>query len=290
MRIALDALKGHSLNVERYGSGARSIIAIHGFMGSAATWNSFIEAAGNEYSIICPELPGHGKSDSPEDPKLYDMKHTVQAMAEIADRMNVSKAHWLGYSLGGRIAIAMAVSLKGRALSLTVESASAGIESLQERKERVVSDEALADKMEKGSIQEFVNYWESQPVFGSQARLPREIQEKLHAERLDNNVRGLANSLRGIGLGAQPPLHKKLSELDFPCLFVAGEEDIKFSNLASRMQNSMPRSQLFLCPKSGHNVHVEQPEMFNRAVMRFLMMSDCFQGNPQTPPGSQPSR
>lgn len=290
MRIALDALKGHSLNVERSGSGPNTIIAIHGFTGSAAMWDGFVEAAGNDYSVIRPELQGHGKSDAPGDPKLYDMKHTVLALAEIADRMDVKQAHWLGYSLGGRVALSAAVSLKERVISLSTESASAGIDDLAERKARKESDDALADKIEKESIQEFVDYWESRPIFGSQTRLPRESKAVLRAERLTNTTKGLANSLRGIGAGAQIPLYKKLPGLEFPCLFIAGEEDTRFSDIARRMHNSVSRSQIFIAYQSGHAVHLEQPEMFNQAVLRFLKMADTLRGMSQAQPGSQPSQ
>ena len=290
MRIALDALKGYSLNVERSGNGPNSIIAIHGFNGSAAMWDFFVEAAGNDYSIIRPELLGHGKSDSPDDPKLYDMKHTGRALTEITYRMDVKQAHWLGYSLGGRVALAAAVSLQERVLSLTLESASAGIDDIAERNARKESDDTMADKIEKGSIQGFVDYWESRPIFGSQTRLPLEIKQELRAQRLMNTTNGLANSLRGIGVGVQTPLYKKLSGVEFPCLFIAGEEDTKFSDIARRMHNSVSRSQIFIAYHSGHAVHMEQPKMFNRAVLKFIRMSDHLRGMSQAQPGSQPSQ
>jgi 2-succinyl-6-hydroxy-2,4-cyclohexadiene-1-carboxylate synthase len=290
MRIALESLKGHSLNVERSGSGPNTIIAIHGFTGNAAIFDSFAAAAGNDYTVIRPELQGHGKSDAPDDPKLYDMKHTLLALTEIADRMEVKQAHWLGYSLGGRIALAAAVSLPERAISLTVESSSAGIDNIKERKARKESDDALADKIEKESLDEFVDYWESQPIFGPLNRLPLEIKKGLRQQRLQNNAKGLANSLRGIGAGIQAPLYKKLSGVKFPCLFIAGEEDSKYSAIAKRMHNSVSLGNIFLAYQSGHAVHLEQPEVFNRAVMRFLKMAETLRGISPTQPGSQPSQ
>ncbi len=107
MRIALNTLNDMCLNVEQWGNGPAHIIALHGFTGKAATWESFAKAAGDEYTIICPELPGHGKSDAPDGPELYDMAHTLKALAEMADKLGVRKAHWLGYSMGGRIAVAV---------------------------------------------------------------------------------------------------------------------------------------------------------------------------------------
>lgn len=270
MRIALDALNGTSLNVERSGAGPCSVVAIHGFTGSAATWESFIKAAGNEYEIICPELQGHGKSDSPDDPALYDINHTVRALDELTTRIGIKEAHWLGYSLGGRVALAAAISLNEKILSIMVESSSAGLDNANDRKARKAGDDALADKIEKGSIENFVSYWESQTLFGSQARLPSEERIKLRAERLANNVCGLANSLRGIGVGVQVPLYKELPRLAVPCLFVSGEEDAKFTGIAHRMRSLVIRGQVLVVAESGHCVHMEQPVIFNRAGLRFI--------------------
>jgi len=290
MRIALDALKGHSLNVERSGSGPNTIIAIHGFTGSAATWDPFVGAAGNDYSLMLPELQGHGKSDAPEDPELYDMKHTIMALAEIADRLEVRKAHWLGYSLGGRVALAAAISLTDRTLSLTIESGSAGLDNIEEKTNRIRSDAALADKIEHAGIPGFVDYWESLPLWSGQSRLPSSVREKIRTERLANNSLGLSNSLRGIGVGAQPSFHKELFGLSIPSLFVAGEEDAKFSEIARRMHRTVSESKLCLMAESGHAVHLEQPEFFNRAVLDFLSAVDCPLNTLQTQPGSQPNR
>ncbi len=287
MRIALDALKGNSLNIERAGSGTTTIIAIHGFTGSSATWDSFAGAAGAKYNIILPDLLGHGKSDAPDNPELYDMKHTIKALAEVADRFGITEANWLGYSLGGRIALAAAISLKGRVLSVIAESASGGLDDPKERKARKDSDDALANRIEQQSIEEFVDYWQSLPLFGSQIRLPLDDKDKLRAERLANNVKGLANSLRGIGLGTQMPIYKQLPTFACPCLFIAGEEDLKFSEIARRMQIATPRSQLYLGIQSGHTVHLEQPELFNQAVLRFLIMVPS---TAQARPGSQPNQ
>jgi 2-succinyl-6-hydroxy-2,4-cyclohexadiene-1-carboxylate synthase len=290
MKMALKALKGHSMNVERSGTGTKTIIAVHGFTRSAAMWNAFVEEAGTEYSIVCPELLGHGKSDSPDDPRLYDMKHTVNALAEILDRLEIEQAHWLGYSLGGRVALAAAVDLPERAISLTIESGSAGIENVKERKERKASDDALAGKIEQGTIQEFVDYWEKQALFGSQTRLPLETKQQLRAERLENNTKGLANSLRGIGVGTQTPLYEKLRTVTFPCLFVVGHEDYRFTETARKMLDLAPRGQVFITSDAGHAVHLEQPEIFNRTVLRFIRMCDHLRDTDPGRPGSQPSR
>ena len=290
MRIALKALNGFCLNIEQWGNGPAHIVALHGFTGKAATWESFARAAGEEYTIICPELPGHGKSDAPDNPGLYDMEHTLQALAEMADKLGVRKAHWLGYSLGGRIAVAAALSLSDRILSLTVESGSAGLATDTERTARVRRDIALAGSIERNGMEAFVDYWESLPLWESQSRLPATVQEKLRTERLTNNPRGLANSLRGIGTGAQPYRLDRLGELSVPSLFIAGQDDTKFSATARQMHAAVPGSRLCIVPESGHAVHLEQPDIFNRTVLDFIGTIDGSTDIPQDQSGSRLSR
>ncbi|MDO8715777.1 MAG: 2-succinyl-6-hydroxy-2,4-cyclohexadiene-1-carboxylate synthase [Dehalococcoidales bacterium] len=290
MRIALNALNNLCLNVEQWGNGLTPIIALHGFTGNASTWVSFSGAAGKGYTVICPELPGHGKSDAPGLPELYDLEHTLHALAEMADKLGVRKAHWLGYSMGGRIALAAALSLSDRMLSLTVESGSAGIATDTERKARVRRDTALANTIERNGMEAFVDYWESLPLWESQSRLPIVVQEKLRAERLANNPVGLANSLRGIGTGAQPYLLDRLAEITVPSLFIAGQDDTKFSATARRMHAAAPGSRLCIVPEIGHAVHLEQPDIFNRTVLDFIGTVDGSTDIPQDRSRSRLSR
>ena len=134
-RIALDALGGQQLAVEITGEG-QAIVAIHGFTGNASTWAAFCKAARSEYAIVCPDMPGHGASDSPNNPQIYDMEHSVRSLEELLVRLKLQRVHWLGYSMGGRIALAAAIALPERTASLTLESASPGLASAEERAAR----------------------------------------------------------------------------------------------------------------------------------------------------------
>ena len=73
-----------------------------------------------------------------------------------------------------------------------------------------------------------------------------------------------------MGTGAQPPVHDRLGEITAPTLLVAGEEDQKFIGIAREMHRSIPTSRLETVPMAGHAVHLEQPEVFSRAVTGFL--------------------
>ena len=267
--MALSALEGAELNVEMTGRGP-ALVALHGFTGSVQTWQSFSEAAKTGFTVVAVDLPGHGASDSPEDSRLYTMGRHVRALAEILDQLELERVAWLGYSLGGRIALSAAVALPERTTALVLESASTGIASEEERQQRIREDETLADWIVEVGVQRFVEYWESLPLWNSQKRLPAVILDSLRSQRLGNNRCGLANSLRGVGTGAQPPLHDRLKEITAPALLVAGEEDEKFSGIAREMHRSIPTSRLETVAEAGHAVHLEQLEIFSRAVTGFL--------------------
>lgn len=267
--MAVSALEGAELNVEMAGQGP-ALVALHGFTGSVQTWQSFSHAAETCFTVVAVDLPGHGASDSPPDSCMYTMERHVQALAEILDRLGLERVAWLGYSLGGRIALSAAVALPERTTALLLESASPGIASEEERQQRIREDETLADWIVEVGVQRFVEYWESLPLWNSQKRLPAVIRDSLRSQRLLNNPCGLANSLRGVGTGAQPPLHDRLEEITAPALLVAGEEDEKFIGIACEMHRSISTSRLETVDEAGHAIHLEQPEIFSRTVTGFL--------------------
>ena len=267
--IPMASLGGSHLNVQITGDGP-PVVALHGFTGSSSTWEPFAAAAHWEYTIVAVDLLGHGASDSPDDPQCYSMERTIQALVELLDHLHMQQVRWLGYSLGGRIALSAAIALQQRTGGLILESASLGLATVEERAERVREDERLADWIEQVGVRWFVEYWEALPLWASQARLPAATRESLKIQRLHNNPRGLANSLRGVGTGAQPPLHDRVGQSSAPTLFIAGAEDAKFTAIAQEMHRAVALSSLHIIPDAGHAAHLEKPELFNQVVLEFL--------------------
>ena len=196
--MALSALEWAELNVEVTGQGP-AMMVLHGFTGSVQTWESFSEAAETGFTVVAVDLPGHGASDSPPDFRMYTMERHVQALAEILNRLGLGRVAWLGYSLGGRIALSAAVALPERTTALVLESASPGIASEEERQQRIREDETLADWIVEVGVQRFVEHWESLPLWNSQKRLPAVVREGLRSQRLRNNLCGLGQQPEGRG-------------------------------------------------------------------------------------------
>ena len=266
-------IQGVEMGVEERGGGPNSrgtLVLLHGFTGSAASWGNLLdELAEDGYRVIALDLLGHGTSTAPRDPGRYTMFHAQQDILTALQQLGVQagKAILLGYSMGGRVALYISYSYYFRALIL--ESASPGLAETHEREQRKKSDYALAEHIENVGVEEFVAYWENLPLFASQKNLPVERWEAQRRQRLNNRSLGLANSLRGLGTGEQPPLHEQLNRLDLPVLLLAGELDDKFCGIAREMAEHLPQSQLKIIPEAGHTLHLERPEQFKEAVLTF---------------------
>jgi 2-succinyl-6-hydroxy-2,4-cyclohexadiene-1-carboxylate synthase len=246
------------------------LMLLHGFTGSGAQWAPQVEACAGRFRTIAVDLLGHGHSDAPADPERYRMERCVADLRTLIDALGVARACWLGYSMGARMALAFALGHPGRVRALVLEGVAPGIEDPFLRRQRIADDEALADRIERDGVEPFVDDWMQQPLFASQARLGKAFLAAARAARCANNAVGLANTLRGMGTGAQEPLWAQLPTLAPPTLLVVGEEDMKFRAIAEAMVLRTPRATIATIPQAGHAAHLENARAFNARVLRFL--------------------
>lgn len=249
------------------------LVLLHGFTGSVENWDTHITAFAERFRVLAVDLPGHGQTDSPADVTRYHMQHTARDLIALFEQVGAAPAHLLGYSMGGRLALYLALTYPAHVQSLILESASPGLATLSERDARIRQDELLAARIEREGIEAFVSFWESIPLFGSQQALPEEVRQRLRDQRLKNNAQGLANSLRGMGTGAQPALWDRLAELKMPALLLAGALDTKFVHIAQQMHAQLPDARLAIIPDAGHTLHLEAPDVFRAQVLGFLSES-----------------
>lgn len=271
------AVNGVRLNVEVAGAGP-ALLLLHGFTGSGATWIPHLDAW-RGFTTLAVDLLGHGASDSPPDPERYRLERCVDDLLALMDRLGVRRAALLGYSMGGRVALRLALRAPERLWALVLESTSPGIEDAEERRARRKSDALLTELIEREGVEAFVDRWEALPLFATQARLPASIRQGLRRQRLANSPQGLANSLRGMGAGAEEPVLDRLGEVHVPTLLIAGALDEKYSRLARRMSRAIPRARLEIVSEAGHAVHLEQPDVFAGIVKRFL--EGCLRREPR---------
>jgi 2-succinyl-6-hydroxy-2,4-cyclohexadiene-1-carboxylate synthase len=225
------------------------LILLHGFTQTGASWGR----VGTSLDASCPDLPGHGT------------RSTVRAdLWQSADLVAGAEGAgvYAGYSMGGRLALHIALSRPDVVEGLVLVSATAGIDDATERAARRASDDALADHIEAIGADAFLAEWLAQPLF---AGLPTDAR----AGR-STDAAGLASSLRLCGTGRQEPLWARLHDITVPALVLAGERDSKYVELAERLVHDLPRAELTVIADAGHAVHLEQPDAFTIAVRDWL--------------------
>jgi 2-succinyl-6-hydroxy-2,4-cyclohexadiene-1-carboxylate synthase len=226
-----------------------AVLLLHGFTHTGASWDPVVAALGERYRPLTPDIRGHGSASDAEPVTLEAVIGDVEALA--SERFTLA-----GYSMGGRIALHVALALPARVDRLVLIGASPGIAEALEREERRRADEALADGIECSSIEDFAERWATTPVLAGQ---PPRIAEWVREIRLRNKPNGLARALRGLGTGALPPLWERLPELNVPVALVVGERDAPFQAVARRMASVLPEAELVIVRGVGHAVHVEAP-------------------------------
>ncbi len=257
-----------ALHVVEAGEGP-ALLLLHGFTGSAETWRPLLPHL-RGFRTLAVDLPGHGLSDIPAAPETYTVEGCAADLLALLDALGVGRTAILGYSLGGRVALHLALALGERLWALVVESASPGIEDPQEREARARRDDELAHFLLREGVERFVDLWEAQPLFASQSRLPMTVREQVRQQRLSHSALGLAAALRSMSVGRQKPLWPRLSEVLAPTLVIVGALDQRYCDIGRRMALALPRGELAVVPGAGHAVHLERPLIFARIVRDFL--------------------
>lgn len=274
---------------------ASTVLMLHGFMGSGADWVPVVKAAGTRgRRYLCPDLPGHGAVPHLLEGADANIKEVAASLVAGLEARRMGHCALVGYSMGGRLALYLALRYPGRFTRLALVSASPGIEDPAERRERRLQDKQLAlhlrqfrgeGEREDASIAParpedsepswdadflaFLRRWYAQPMFESLQERP-ELLEKMIERRSRNHPRALAASLLGMGTGAQPSLWNRLPALKKPVLLVTGVRDPKFTGIAQAMSARLPRARHEIMPGCGHCPHDEAPAPFAQTLSAFL--------------------
>ncbi|MGH3147346.1 MAG: 2-succinyl-6-hydroxy-2,4-cyclohexadiene-1-carboxylate synthase [Rubrobacter sp.] len=245
-----------------------ALLFLHGFMGSSADWVGVTSALEDRFYCIAPDLPGHGASLGLPSGS-YSFDGAARTTIRVLDRLDIRRAAIVGYSMGGRLALYLALRYPERCTALFIESASPGLEDAAGREARRRSDGEVAARLESGDFEGFLVDWYSRPLFASLARREGLVEEMVAARRA-NDPAELARTLRGMGAGAQPSLLGELPDLVVPALAVAGDLDEKFGVISRRMAEASPNVRAASVAGAGHNVRAEASEAYLRLLEDFL--------------------
>ena len=220
---------------------------VHGFTQTGESWRHVSPTLEVDHEVIVVDAPGHGGSTD----IAVDLTTGAGLLAEAGGR-----AVYVGYSMGGRLVLRLALDQPEMVAGMVLIGATAGIDDPAGRLERRRSDEALAQRIERVGVAAFLDGWLAQDLF---AGLPDDPGDR--AARLGNSPQSLASSLRMAGTGTMdPPWWDQLARIDVPTVVVVGEHDAKFTALGRRLVESIgSNAHLSLVPGAGHAAHLHDP-------------------------------
>lgn len=269
-------IRGTYYHIEISGVGSPAVL-LHGFAGSTVDWLSIQNRLKASHQVIAVDLLGHGKTDAPIETNRYQMAEAVDDLKEIFLQMALPPVILVGYSMGGRLALAFAATYPIYVRHLLLESSSPGLKTEKERIERCNQDTVLAEQILQNGTEWFASYWRERPIFQMKDVLDPLLNSHLQAlyqRQKKSNACGLANSLRGMGTGMQNSYWSYLEKISVPTTLICGANDKKFCTINKEMQHLMPDAKLFCIPNAGHRVHLERLDAFWQIMQQHITVID----------------
>lgn len=239
-----------------------TVLALHGFMGTGADWDPVAARGVGSVDVLAPDLPGHGAAVGLPD-AAYTMDGAADRLVAVLDARGVDRVVVAGYSMGGRLALHLALRHPGRVAALVLVSASPGLATAEDRAARRALDADRARQIAT-DFPAFLDRWYRADIWGG---LAADVRQRLVQRRLANSPDELGRSLAGMGTGAQPGHWDRLPELPGPAWALAGERDRKYVGVARAMdRRGAVRS--VVVPHAGHALLTEAPDAVSDAIQR----------------------
>lgn len=239
-----------------------TLVLLHGFLGKAEDWAQLLPNLSHHFNCITIDLPGHGKN-------CYRNFDTIEAIVQALDiqisQLTKAPIHLLGYSLGGRLAIAYAQTFPEKILSLSLISCHLGLKEEQARASRLSRDLKWAKRFSQDAIDLALYAWYEQEMFND---LSEEAKLDLIRARCDNHGVSLSQTLIASSLAKQPRFHEFLANFNKPCHYYYGRNDDKYCHLVGEY-SQIPSMQImgFDC---GHSLHSQLPDLLSKSIVQQL--------------------
>jgi pimeloyl-ACP methyl ester carboxylesterase len=261
---------GVRLYAEETGSGL-PIIWLHEFAADLRTWEGQVRRFSRDYRCITYNARGYPPSDVPESDEAYTHQWHTKDLQAILDGFAIDRAHIVGLSMGAYTGLQFAVECPHRVISLLFASGGSG--APRSERDRFLRDcnEGAARMQREGMTTASVGLATGPSRIQLRHKDPRgweEFQRYLG----EHSATGSALTLRNFQ-ALRPSIYDfeaSLRNLDVPVLLAVGDEDDPVIETNLFLKRVLPRAGLWVCPKTGHGINLEEPDSFNGMASRFL--------------------
>uniref|UniRef100_A0A1J3CVU3 Protein PHYLLO, chloroplastic n=1 Tax=Noccaea caerulescens TaxID=107243 RepID=A0A1J3CVU3_NOCCA len=256
---------------------------LHGFLGTGEEWIPIMKGVSGTARCISVDMPGHGssrvQSHASETQKVptFSMEMIAKTLYKLIEQITPGKVTIVGYSMGARIALYMALRFSNKIEGAVVVSGSPGLKDPVARKVRSATDDSKARMMIDHGLEIFLENWYNGALWKSLRSHPH-FRKIVASRLLHDDVLSVAKFLSDLSSGRQPSLWEELEDCDTNISLVFGEKDVKFKQIAIRMYHEMSKSkkienniiEMVEIPEAGHAVHLESPLRLILALRKFL--------------------
>lgn len=245
-----------NLNYSTKGDG-EAIVFIHGSSSSMNTWKKQVEEFSKSYRCILFDLRGHGRSEKPK--QGYDMEDYVKDVYQLLSDLSVEKAHFIGNSLGGIIAMLFALKYPGIVRSIVIfgtvsEVDTKGLDRLRLPIIRLLCKIIGREKM---------------MMFQAKRMFPNDEDKQKQICEDEKNVSSEC-FFETLKSAAKVNYTRELKNVKCPVLVLRGEKEMFKEIYTQILLENLPNCQYIYLEKVGHMMHHDDPELFNKIVLDFL--------------------
>lgn len=271
--MALAPIDGVEIYYEEHGQGT-PILFLHEFAGDHRSWAPQVRFFARRYRVITCCARGYPPSSVPADDASYSEERHVEDAYQLLRFLGIGKAHIVGLSMGGNVTLKLGLAHPEVCLSLTIAGAGFGSTDPDEFRANARETAAL---LERVGMQEFAQTYGRGPSrLRFEQKDPHGFQELL-VQLSEHSTTGSAMTMRNVQ-GKRKTVYEvadQLPGLDVPSLVIAGDEDELALEPSLLMKRKIPNSGLLIVPKTGHTVNLEEPALFNQAVLDFVSAVDA---------------
>ncbi len=254
--MALLNRDGVEIYYEVHGQGP-AILLTHGFSATAQMWLPQLDTLAGNHTVITWDMRGHGQSAAPNDPNAYSESITTADMAALLAQVGVRSAIIGGLSLGGYMSLAFNLDYPEMVNALLIIDTGPGFKNDSARAGWNKYARKMADDIEEKGLGAFEDR-------------SAEQMQAVHA-----NLSGVVQAGRHMLTQSSPRVIASLPGISVPCLVVVGANDEPFLAASDYMAAKIPGAAKGVIPDAGHAANIDQPDVFNEAIINFISGLDA---------------